>query len=206
MRGHNVQPNKVNEKSIITRHDIVKIYFCIILVLSSRPALAHNDAHANGLLAGLLHPVSGADHMLAMLATGLWAATLNPAPRRWLPALFALFMVLGAIAAASGATLAGIETLVAVSVVALGLLTAFSVRLPLWAGGLLLGLFAIAHGQAHNLDMPADVAVLSYFTGLIVATALLQWAGLLAGAHAKRLASRAAGWIMTLAGWWLMIM
>ena len=176
-----------------------------MLALASGPALAHDGAHAGGLLAGLLHPLSGVDHLLAMLAAGLWAAGLGPTARRWLPALFALFMVFGAAAAAGGAVLAGLETLIAASVAALGLLTMFSVRLPPWAGSLALVLFAVAHGQAHGLEMPADVSALAYFAGFLVATALLQSAGMLAGGHAGRLARRAAGCAITLAGAWLML-
>lgn len=178
---------------------------CTILALLGTPAIAHDGAHATGLLSGLLHPLAGADHLLAMVAVGLWAAAQKPAARRWLPALFPLVMLLGALAATGGVVLAGMEGLIALSVVTLGILTVCSVRMPAWAGGLLLALFALAHGQAHGLEMPADISSLSYFIGFSIATALLHLAGMLTARHAGRLASRTAGLGIALAGAWLML-
>jgi urease accessory protein len=178
---------------------------CTAMALLASPAMAHDGMHAAGLLAGLLHPLSGADHLLAMVAVGLWAAAQNPSARRWLPALFPLAMLLGALAAAGGVALAGMEGLIGLSVVALGMLAVFSVRMPAWAGGLLLAAFALAHGQAHGLEMPADGSALAYFLGFSAATAMLHLAGMLAARHAGQLASRAAGLGIALAGTWMML-
>ena len=178
---------------------------CTAMALLASPAMAHDGMHAAGLLAGLLHPLSGADHLLAMVAVGLWAAAQNPRARRWLPALFPLAMLLGALAAAGGVALAGMEGLIGLSVVALGMLAVFSVRMPAWAGGLLLAAFALAHGQAHGLEMPADGSALAYFLGFSAATAMLHLAGMLAARHAGPLASRAAGLGIALAGTWMML-
>lgn len=175
------------------------------MVLFSGPAMAHDGMHAAGLLAGLLHPLSGGDHLLAMVAVGLWAAAQNPTARRWLPALFPLTMLLGALAAAGGVALAGMESLIGLSVVALGMLTVFSVRMPAWAGGLLLAVFALAHGQAHGLEIPANSSALAYFLGFSAATALLHLAGMLAANRAGQLASRVAGLGIALAGTWMML-
>src|SRR5437868_5666502 len=82
---------------------------CTALAMLSTPALAHDGDHAGGLLAGLIHPLAGADHLMAMVAVGLWAAAQAPAAKRWLPALFPLAMMLGALTAAQGAALAGME-------------------------------------------------------------------------------------------------
>jgi urease accessory protein len=178
---------------------------CTALALLSGPAMAHDGMHAAGLLAGLLHPVSGWDHLLAMVAVGLWAAAQNHTARRWLPALFPLVMLLGALAAVGGVALAGMESLIGLSVLALGMLTVLSVRMPAWAGGLLLAAFALAHGQAHGLEMPADGASLAYFLGFSAATALLHLAGMLSANRAGRLASRVAGLGIALAGTWMML-
>src|SRR4051812_21098254 len=96
---------------------------CTVLAMLGTPALAHEGDHPGGLLAGMVHPLVGADHLMAMVAVGLWAAAQAPSARRWLPALFPLAMVLGALTAAQGAALAGMESLIGLSVVALGLLT-----------------------------------------------------------------------------------
>lgn len=171
----------------------------------STPALAHEGGHAGGLLAGLVHPLAGADHLMAMLAVGLWAAAQTAAARRWLPALFPLAMMLGALTATQGAALAGMESLIALSVVALGMLTLFQVRMPAWAGALLLAVFALAHGQAHGQEMPADVSSLAYFIGFSATTVLLHLGGMLAARQGGLLASRAAGLGIALAGAWLML-
>jgi urease accessory protein len=178
---------------------------CTALALLATPAMAHDGAHASGLLSGLLHPLAGADHLMAMVAVGLWAAAQKPVARRWLPVLFPLVMLLGALTAAGGAALAGMESLIGLSVVALGMLALFSVRMPAWAGGLLLAAFALAHGQAHGQEMPADVSTLAYFLGFSATTVLLHLAGMLAARHAGRLASRAAGLGIALAGAWMMM-
>jgi urease accessory protein len=178
---------------------------CTVLGMLSTPALAHEGDHAGGLLAGLIHPLAGADHLMAMVAVGLWAAAQTPAARRWLPALFPLAMMLGALTATQGAALAGMESLIGLSVVALGMLTLFSVRMPAWAGSLLLAVFALAHGQAHGQEMPADVSTLAYFIGFSIATVLLHLGGMLAARQAGLLASRAAGLGIALAGAWLML-
>lgn len=169
------------------------------------PAMAHEGAHPSGLLSGLYHPLAGADHLMAMVAAGLWVASQKPAARRWLPALFPLAMMVGALTAARGTAMAGTESLIGLSVVALGMLPVFSVRMPVWAGGLLLAVFALAHGQAHGQEMPADVSSLTYFIGFSAATALLHLAGMMAADHAGRLASRAAGLGIAMAGAWLML-
>lgn len=185
---------------------IMRPFFsCTVLMLLGTPAIAHEGAHTGGLLSGLSHPLAGADHLMAMVAAGLWVATQKPAARRWLPALFPLAMMLGALTAARGTALAGMESLIGLSVVVLGMLTVFSVRMPAWAGGLLLAVFALAHGQAHGQEMPADVSSLAYFIGFSATTALLHLGGMMVADHAGRLASRAAGLGIAMAGTWLML-
>lgn len=196
------QMNKMIKRRTKKLHIVLP---CTVMALIASPAMAHDGQHAAGLLAGLLHPLSGADHLLTMIAVGLWAAAQGPAAKRWLPALFPLAMMLGALTAARGSALAGMESLIGLSVIALGMLTLFSVRMPALAGSLLLGVFALAHGQAHGHEMPADASFLAYFAGFCATTVLLHLAGMLAARQAGIVASRAAGLGIALAGAWLML-
>jgi len=164
----------------------------IAALLSALPslALAHpgHEGHDFGwdFSAGLAHPFSGWDHLLAMIAVGLWAAQLGGRARWLVPASFVGLMALGAALGEAGLAFAGLEQGIAASVLALGLLVAGAVRLPVAAGMALVGLFALFHGLAHGGEMPASAAGLNYGFGFIAATALLHAAGLGAGALAAR--------------------
>ena len=148
----------------------------------SMPALAHPGLHhAAGFSSGFAHPLAGWDHLLAMLAVGLWASQQRPATAIALPLAFPLIMLLGAIAAFAGDVLPGAETGIAASVLVLGLLVAFAVKMPAWGGLPVIGLFAAAHGYAHGLEMPAGDSFASYGLGFVVATVLLHLAGLATG-------------------------
>ncbi|WP_288410358.1 HupE/UreJ family protein [uncultured Herbaspirillum sp.] len=155
-----------------------------ITVLATGVALAHPghpDSTMNGsasMAAGFAHPFSGIDHLLAMLAVGLWAAQ-NKQRALWvLPLAFPLMMVMGALLAFSGVQVPGVETGIAASVAVLGLLIAFAVRMPLWGSTLVVSLFAMFHGYAHGVELPHGSSAALYGTGFIVATALLHAAGL----------------------------
>lgn len=179
------------------------------LLLLAGVASAHtgHDAAASAdFFVGLAHPFSGLDHMLAMVAVGLWAAAALPAGRRWsAPALFVGAMTLGALLAASGLTLAGgsLELLIAASVVAFGALLVFASRVVPAAGLALTAAAALAHGAAHGLEMAAGAAFVAYAAGFVLATALLHLAGLGAGAWMARARAsmvRHAGALIGLAG------
>lgn len=155
-----------------------------ITALATGVALAHPghpDATMNGsasMAAGFAHPFSGIDHLLAMLAVGVWAAQ-NKQRALWvLPLAFPLMMVVGAVLAFSGVQVPGVETGIAASVAVLGLLIAFAVRMPLWGSTLVVSLFAMFHGYAHGVELPHGSSAALYGTGFIVATALLHAAGL----------------------------
>ncbi|ALU91829.1 urease accessory UreJ transmembrane protein [Herbaspirillum rubrisubalbicans M1] len=155
-----------------------------ITVLATGVALAHPghpDSTMNGsasMAAGFAHPFSGIDHLLAMLAVGVWAAQ-NKQRALWvLPLAFPLMMVAGALLAFSGVQVPGVETGIAASVAVLGLLIAFAVRMPLWGSTLVVSLFAMFHGYAHGVELPHGSSAALYGTGFIVATALLHAAGL----------------------------
>ncbi len=151
------------------------------------PALAHNDTgHAvMSLATGFTHPFSGLDHLLAMLAVGLWAAQQNRSARWLWPLAFPLMMAAGALASLAGWHVPGVEAGIAGSVAVFGLLIAFAFRLPLWAGTVVVSLFAIVHGHAHGSELPGGAAAGSYVIGFIAATVLLHLNGVAVGLAAR---------------------
>jgi urease accessory protein len=150
-----------------------------VLVLVALPALAHvQEGQAAGFLTGLAHPVSGLDHVLAMIAVGLWGAQLG-APALWLlPVTFPLVMAFGGFLGLLGLPLPGVEIGIALSALALGLAVATGWRPPLAVAALLVAAFAIFHGHAHGTELPPGQSGLAYSIGFVVATGLLHLAGI----------------------------
>jgi urease accessory protein len=163
-----------------------------IAALASTSVLAH-PGHPESLMsasmsfgAGFSHPFSGVDHLLAMLAVGLWAAQ-NKRSAMWvLPLAFPLMMVVGALLAFSGLSIPAAETGIAASVAVLGLLIAFAVRMPLWASTVVVSLFAVFHGYAHGSELPHGSSAALYGIGFVLATALLHATGLGIGLFAGK--------------------
>lgn len=146
-------------------------------------ALAHTDGGASsaGFLSGLLHPVTGLDHVIAMVAVGLWGAQLG-APAMWmLPVAFPMIMALGGAVGAAGLPLPGIEIGIAASGLLLGLAVAGNVRPPLPLAVVLVGLFAVFHGYAHGAEMPGFANPLAFAAGFVIATGLLHLSGIVVG-------------------------
>ena len=182
--------------------------FVIALLLGSvvpARAMAHTTgSHAAGLLSGLEHPVSGLDHILAMIAVGLWGAQLG-APAVWLlPVTFPMVMACGGMLGLMGLDLPGVEVGIALSALALGVMVAWEARPPLWVAALLVGFFAIFHGHAHGKELPAGADALLYSIGFVVATGSLHAAGIGMGLVHRwpvgRVALRLAGVVVALAG------
>lgn len=179
-----------------------------MLVGVAQTADAHTGLHpVAGWLSGFVHPFFGLDHLLAMLAVGLWAASVSPSPRQsWrLPAVFLAVMVLGGGLGAAGWALPGTEAGVAASVVLLGLLTAARLRLPPAVASTLVGLFALFHGLAHGAEMAQDADFLAYALGFVCATGLLHLAGVFVGWRLLPLACRASGAAIGGAGLFLLL-
>ncbi len=149
------------------------------LVLLALPALAHVQVgQAEGFRTGLAHPVSGLDHVLAMIAVGLWGAQLG-APALWLlPVTFPLVMALGGFLGLLGTPLPGVEIAIALSALALGLAVAAAWRPPLAMAAVLVAAFAVFHGHAHGTELPEGQSGLTYSIGFVVATGLLHLAGI----------------------------
>lgn len=176
------------------------------LALAPTAALAHVGVgvhdHA-GLAAGFLHPVSGLDHVAAMVAVGLWAATLGGRAMLAVPAAFVGVLSLGAVLGVAGVALPAVEPMIAASVVVLGLLTAFAVRVPAAAAAALVGFLGLFHGYAHGAEMPEMASPALYGLGFVTATVLLHAAGLGLGLVLPRLslvASRGLGAVVAAIG------
>lgn len=136
------------------------------------------QGEAVSFLVGLGHPVSGLDHILAMIAVGLWGAQLGP-PALWLlPVTFPMVMALGGMLALLGVPLPGVEVGIAVSAVLLGLAVMSALRPPLAATAVLVAIFAVFHGHAHGVELPAGQNGLLYSMGFVVATGLLHGVGI----------------------------
>lgn len=172
--------------------------FLALALLWPGAVLAHVEGQAaGGLASGLLHPVSGLDHVVAMVAVGLWGAQLG-APAIWLlPVTFPMVMAFGGMLGLLGIGLPGVEVGIALSAVALGVLVLLEARPPLWLGAVIVGAFALFHGHAHGTELPPGASGLLYSLGFVVATGCLHAVGIAIGLIHRwmigRIAIRAAG-------------
>lgn len=187
-----------------------RIAFTIALAVAATAvaadeALAHTGAeHAFSFASGFKHPFTGLDHMLAMVAVGLWAG-LNGGRALWAwPVAFVGVMVLGGALGISGVPVPMVEAGILASVVVLGLLVLAAAPLPVAAGALLVAAFALLHGHAHGAELPGEASAASYAAGFAIATAILHAIGIgvsrLASNANGRLAVRGAGALVAAAG------
>ena len=168
---------------------------CVVaLTLSPIAASAHvgvGDGH--GFMNGFSHPLSGSDHILAMLAVGLFAAHLGGRALWLVPVTFVSIMALAGIAGAAGVKLPFVEFGIGMSVVVLSLAVAFQFNVPTIIAMAIVGFFAIFHGHAHGAEMPESASGFAYGVGFICGTALLHAAGIglgLAAGHAGKVYGR----------------
>ncbi len=156
--------------------------FCIALLVALAPlaALAHveGEAAGAGFVSGFLHPLGGLDHVLAMLAVGMWGAQLGN-PAIWLlPVAFPMVMAFGGVAGILAVPLPAVEVGVTISVVVLGTMIALDRRPPLWASALLVSFFAVFHGYAHGAELPGRSGAVAYSAGFVSATGLIHLSGI----------------------------
>jgi len=193
------------------------LYALGLLAAGTMPAFAHLDPGDHGsFLAGFTHPLFGTDHVLAMVAVGLWAAMLaTSADRRalWLvPAAFVGTMIVGFAAAMIDLPLPFVEPVILASVVVIGLLATVALNVPVAATMAMVGFFAFFHGHAHGGEI-GEARAWPYAAGFAVATALLHAAGVASGillgralgGSTGRLATRMAGAATAACGIWLAI-
>jgi urease accessory protein len=178
------------------------------LILAA-PAFAHEQGGvAGGLVSGLLHPVTGIDHMIAMVAVGMWGAQLG-SPAIWLlPVTFPLVMAFGGVAGVLRVPLPMPEVAIALSALVLGTAVAVRARAPLAAAAVVVGVFAIFHGHAHGVELPRAANPLAYGAGFVVATGMLHLSGIAIGALSRwpagaRLIQVAGATIAVLGAWFL---
>jgi urease accessory protein len=173
-------------------------------MLSAAPALAHTGESGGGFISGLAHPIFAPDHVVAMVAVGLWGAFLG-VPAIWLlPVVFPLVMALGGVLGIIGMPMVAVETGIATSAIVLGLMVALAARPPLWAAAVLVGAFAIFHGYAHGKELPDGANAVAFSAGFVIATGLLHLCGIAFGLltrwPAGRYAVRGAGGVIALVG------
>jgi urease accessory protein len=149
-----------------------------ILILLSGPAAAHTGGAVGGLLSGFSHPLFGYDHLLAMLAVGIWGAQMGGRLVWELPIAFPLVMAVGGILGMAGFPIPHVETGIALSVLALGMVIALVLRPPELVALLLIAAFAICHGYAHGAELPSAADPAAYSIGFVVATGLIHVVGI----------------------------
>ncbi|MBK8084481.1 MAG: HupE/UreJ family protein [Devosia sp.] len=187
----------------------------LLLILLPTAALAHTGAgDASGFLHGFMHPIGGVDHVLAMVAVGVFAYVLGGRALWLVPLSFVGMMAVGFLVGIGQVDLPFVELGIALSSVVIGAAAALGRPMPVVAASALVGVFAIFHGHAHGAEMPVDAAGLEYAAGFIIATALLHAAGIagamgvarLVGKYGKLVAQMAGGLfalggVGVLAGW-----
>ncbi|MEY2686820.1 MAG: hypothetical protein RL375_1018 [Pseudomonadota bacterium] len=178
----------------------------LLLLLASGNALAHAGAETlvGGFWSGFMHPVLGWDHVIAMIAVGLWGAFLGT-PAIWLlPVVFPTVMALGGALGVAGVALPGVEVGIALSAIVLGAMIALAARPPLWIASVIVGAFAVFHGHAHGTELPQAANALAFSAGFVIATGLLHLSGIAFGLTVKwpagRVAVRVAGGAISAAG------
>ncbi len=181
------------------------ILTCIALTRAlASPAFAHTGVgQINSFAAGIAHPLHGADHVLAMVAVGLWAVLVGGRAIWLWPMTFVATMLAGFAAATLGLQMAFVEPAISSSIITLGLFVALAVKAPVWRGAAITSLFAFFHGHSHGSEATA-VSLLPYAAGFALATAGLHAAGIGLGRFARgssgKVALRALGGVAVLGG------
>ncbi len=177
--------------------------------LCAAQASAHTGTGlAGGFAAGFRHPLTGYDHLLAMVCVGLWGAFLGRPLIYTLPVIFPAMMVGGAILGMLNAPLGSVEIGIAFSVTVLGGCIALSLRAPVWAACLIVGTFAVFHGYAHGKELPSAADPVGYSVGFVFATGLLHALGIAIGSLNGRpggaVVTRTFGGLIGGAGAWFL--
>lgn len=179
--------------------------FVALLSMYSVPAYAHDEAsNAGGIAAGFSHPFLGTDHMLAMVAVGIWGAFLGRPLLVILPMVFPVMMTIGAALAMAAIPFLPVELGIAISVITLGIMILAAVRAAPVVACAVVAIFALFHGYAHGTELPATADPVGYSVGFVLATGLLHLAGiglgLLKNLRFGELGLRAAGAATAAAG------
>ncbi len=177
----------------------------LVIFLIPTTASAHSESgNVGGFLSGFGHPLTGLDHIVAMVAVGLWGAFLGGRAMWTLPVVFPVVMAFGGAMGVLGVPFPGVEMGIALSGVILGLMVAFAAKPPLWVAAVIVGFFAIFHGHAHGSELPEAANPLTFAVGFVVSTGLLHLCGIAFGLLVKwpwgKIAIRAGGALIALVG------
>ena len=189
----------------ITKGALCCILSLISVALIPSVAFAHTEGGvAGGFVSGFEHPLTGLDHIVAMVAVGLWGAFLGT-PAVWLlPVIFPVVMALGGAMGVLGIPLPGVEIGIAMSGILLGAMVALAAKPPIWVASVLVGVFAIFHGHAHGTELPEAANAMTYAAGFVIATGLLHISGIAFGLLTRwpwgALAVRAGGGVISIIG------
>ena len=165
---------------------VKRLLFLLVVLSLCTTAFAHTGHETSGgFVSGLKHPLFGLDHMVAMIAVGIWAAAIGRRAIWLLPVVFPVVMTIGAIMAFSGLALPAVEAGIAASAIVIGVLLALALRAPLWLAAAVVGLFALFHGNAHGSEIPLGASAAGYCIGFVIATAALHLAGIGIGLAAR---------------------
>lgn len=188
------------------RLSIVRILSSSVFLLASGVALAHpSHEHSSSFMAGFDHPIGGVDHLLAMLAIGLWAASLGGRALWAIPTAFVMTMLAGGAFAVAGFSVPFVEQGIVLSVIVLGALVLFAKRLPVMACVVIAASFALFHGVAHGMEMPLNADGLHYALGFAAATVALHLMGVGLGLLATPLMTRIGGSVIAIMGLLLVV-
>ena len=154
----------------------------LLVCCLSTTASAHGETGTvGGFLSGFGHPLGGLDHIVAMVAVGLWGAFLGGRAIWTLPVVFPVVMALGGALGVVGVALPEVETGIALSGIVLGIMVALAARPPLWVAAVIVGIFAIFHGHAHGTELPEAANALTFSMGFVISTGLLHLGGIAFG-------------------------
>jgi len=179
-------------------------WFLLVIFMPSTVAAHTGTGHLGGLISGMKHPVSGLDHIVAMVAVGIWGAFIGGRAMWMLPVVFPVVMAFGGGLGILGVPFPAVETGIALSAITLGAMVAFAAKPPLWVAALIVGFFAIFHGYAHGAELPHAANALTYAVGFVVVTGLLHLSGIALGLLVRwpwgKLSVRAAGVVIAVIG------
>lgn len=176
----------------------------LVFILPSTASAHSAQGTIGGFISGFKHPLTGLDHIVAMVAVGLWGAFLGGRAMWTLPVVFPVVMALGGALGIMGVPMPGVEMGIALSGIVLGAMVALASRPPLWVAAVIVGIFAIFHGYAHGAELPEAANAMTFAIGFVISTGLLHLGGIAFGLLTKwswgRIAVRAGGVAIMLVG------
>lgn len=203
------QPDRLYVRICQMARTLCQFGLSVVALAVAAPAFAHSGTGlAGGFTSGFVHPLSGFDHLLAMVSVGLWGAFLGRPLIIALPVIFPALMAVGGVLGMANVPLPPVEIGIALSVLVLGAMIALAVRAPVWLAMLIVAIFAVFHGYAHGKELPSAADPIGYSVGFVLATGMLHVVGIGIGLLNDRpgglIATRTAGALIAAAGSWFL--